>query len=132
MPDEKLPLRSLQTTALITALLFIICYAYNLHRLAYGIIIGTSLGMFSLGTLYYVVPKLFMPGKAVPKFFLGLVTALKLPIFIAVIYYATTKQAQIFIHPFGIFVGVGMVPFILTLKVLGWQLTHNPNETPGR
>ena len=132
MPDEKLPIRSLAMTVILALLLMTICFLVRIPRMAWGIGIGASLSVFSLGTLIYVIPRLFVPGKSSPRFWMGFVTFLKLPIFMIVLYYAIRSESHKYIDPVGVFSGVALGPLTIMLKVLGWQLVHTPDQSDRR
>jgi hypothetical protein len=132
MPDEKLPIRSLAMTIILALLLMAVSFLMRIPRMAWGIGIGASLSVFSLGTLIYVVPRLFVPGKSSARFWMAFVAFLKLPIFMIVLYYAIRLESHKYIDPVGVFSGVALGPLTILLKVLGWQLVQNPDQTDRR
>lgn len=128
MPDEQLPLRSMRMSALLATAFSILLYFAGYGRFAVGIFAGTALGMFSLGTLMWTIPKLFRPGKKKTKVFMGAISLLKLPLFFIGVYFAVRPESAPYISPFGVFCGVALVPVVIFLKVVGWQMANGLNK----
>jgi hypothetical protein len=128
MPDEQLPLRSLRMSALLATAFSILLYFEGYGRFAFGILAGTALGMLSLGTLMWTVPRLFKPGKKRTKVLMGIVSLLKLPLCLIGVYLAIRPESAPYINPFGVFCGVALVPAVIFLKVVGWQMANGLNK----
>jgi hypothetical protein len=126
--NARLPQRTLKTTGLLG--LLSVFLAVSMQRLDWGLglAIGVSLGMFSLWSLAEGVPRLMQEGGQGSRAMLGLLMVVKLPLYAAVLWWSMTSR---FVAPFAVFAGVGYVPAVMTLKILGQQLAGaaNPAET---
>jgi hypothetical protein len=120
MPDEQLPIRVLKTSLWLTGLGIVLLLGQGLTTWALGWSIGCLLSMLSLASLIYLVPRLVAPGRSRKKFWLGIGVLVKLPILAVVLNYAMGSP---FVAPMGVFVGAGLVPAVIVLKVLGYQLS---------
>ena len=125
MPDEKLPLRTLKTSFWLAALLVLVFGVRGQASVAWGIAVGAGLGLFSLGSLIYVIPRLFTSANPSAKAGLGLVAMLKLPLYGGAIYLAVSSSA---INPIAMVGGVSLVPAVLVLKVLGHRLIQRVDD----
>ena len=119
MPDQNLPQRALKTTLQVATLFAVIFALRGEMTIALGLALGAMLGLFSLWTLTVAIPRLFTSGDPTARFWLGLLTALKLPIYMIVLNFTMTSKS---IAPFAVFCGVALVPLIIVLKVVGYQL----------
>jgi hypothetical protein len=128
MPDEKLPHRTLRTAFWLAALFTLVFGLRGETAITFGLALGAAIGLSSLWTLIVVVPKLFAPGKPAPRFWLGVVTFLKLPVYALILYFAMSTPH---ISPGAVFAGVSAVPVVLVLKVLGYQLVQKTQPSPG-
>jgi len=128
MPDERLPQRTLKTTFWVGAFFMLIFGLRGEMPVVFGLAIGTSIGLLSLWSLIFAVPRLFVPGSAAPKFLLGMVAFLKLPLYAAILSFAMTSR---FVNPFAVFVGAALVPVVLVLKVVGYQWLLKPDAPTG-
>lgn len=126
MPDERLPQRTLKTTLLVAALFTVVYLASGQNAAALGIAIGAMLGLVSLWSLTVAVPQLFASPSQASKLGLGLLMLAKLPFYAGVLMVAMTSPS---VNAFTVFVGVGLVPAVLVLKVIG-HLVASPGR-PG-
>lgn len=128
MPEDNLPQRTMKTGACLIGFLAVCFAAYGDNRTALGLLIGGAVGIFSLWTLTFVIPRLFHPGGAGSKFLLGAVTLLKLPLYAVTINFAVTSR---FVSPFAVFVGVALIPAVVVLKILGqqWVIEQKPRRS---
>ncbi|MGC8666620.1 MAG: hypothetical protein ACP5VE_00695 [Chthonomonadales bacterium] len=127
MPDEQLPIRVLKTSAWVACLGALLLLDRGLAAWALGWAIGCGLSMLSLASLTYLVPRLVWPARPRVKLLLGVVVLVKLPVLAVVLNYA---MASPHVAPLGVFVGAGLTPAIIVLKVLGYQLSQ-PNASAG-
>lgn len=125
MPDddindmhETLPQRTLRTTFLVAALFATVYALRGQGAISLGLGVGAALGLFSLWTLTAAIPRLFGGGSPVGRFWLGLLTMAKLPIYMIVLDFAMTSKL---VSPFAVFCGVALVPVVLVLKVVTSQ-----------
>ena len=118
MPDEKLPQRALKTAALLAAFVCITACAYGRYRLAAGFAVGAAIGLSSLWSLTIGVPRLLTPGRGRGGMWLVAAAAIKLPIYAVLLYISLSWGA----NPLAIFGGAAVVPGVIVLKVLGYQL----------
>lgn len=128
MPDEKLPQRTLKTSfwlALFCTAIFVLRGQYGI---AAGLGAGAALGLFSLASLVYVIPRLFRSGNAAAKPALMIVALLKLPIYAVAIYYIVGSKL---VNPIAVMAGVGLIPAVLALKVAGYRMLIKTNSPVG-
>src|ERR1044071_9761660 len=119
MPEDNLPRRTMRTTFWLSALLVLLFEAPGERTIALGLAIGTAIGLFSLWSLIYAVPRLFRPGAIAPKFSFGLIALMKLPIYCGVLSFSMTSPL---VAPFAVFCGAAMVPAVIFLKTVGMEL----------
>jgi len=119
MPDDKLPQRTLKTTFTIAVLFSILFLARGQAQIAFGLAVGAMLGLVSLWSLTVAVPRLFASPNAGSRFGLGMLMLLKLPFYGVVLNFAMTSPA---VSPFSVFVGVALIPVVLVLKTVGYNL----------
>ncbi|MCL5283889.1 MAG: ATP synthase subunit I [Armatimonadetes bacterium] len=129
MPDEKLASRSLKTAVAVALLGLGWGLAAARPDWCWGWMIGSGIGLSSLWSLLYVVPKLVGPGPKKGKFWLGALAVIKLPIYLMLLYYAMTSHS---VNPIAVVAGVGVVPGVILLKVLGFMLVEAMNNAPMR
>lgn len=120
MPDDKLPQRTLKTTFTIAALFTIVFIVRGDLTLALGLATGAMLGMVSLWNLTMAVPPLFASRNPAAKLGLGLFMLIKLPFYAGVLYFA---MASPLVSSIATLVGVGLVPAVIVLKVVGYRTT---------
>ena len=87
--------------------------------IAFGFALGGALGIFSLWTLSFGIPRLFHSSNPFSKFLLAMMTLAKLPIYAGTLYFA---MASPLISPIATFVGVAMIPAVLVLKTVSYQM----------
>ena len=126
MPDEGLPRRTLRTTFWVAALFTLVFALRGQTTVALGLALGAAISMFSLWSLMVSVPRLFGSAAPAGRAAFGMLLALKLVLYAAVLAYAMSSP---WFHPFAVFVGVGLVPAVLVLKVIGYRLA-SPGERP--
>jgi hypothetical protein len=126
MTDDNLPTRALKTTTWLAALFMVIFALRGQLIITFGLGIGAALGVLSLWSLTFAIPRLFSSADPGAKFWLGMLTFCKLPIYAIVLNFAMTSRL---VSSFAVFVGVAFVPAVLVLKVLGAQLLEKA-ETP--
>lgn len=126
MPDENLPQRTLKTTLYVTILFTILFALRGQTTIALGLAIGAMLGIVSLWSLTFAVPRLFHSANPAAKFLLGMLLFCKLPFYAVVLDFAMTSKA---VSPFSVFVGVALIPVVVVLKVVGYQMLQKA-ETP--
>ena len=88
-------------------------------HIAFGLALGGALGIFSLWSLSFGIPRLFHSSNPYSQIMLGMMTLLKLPIYAGTLYFAMKSPL---ISPFATFVGVAMIPAVLVLKTVGYQM----------
>src|SRR2546429_562228 len=128
MPDERLPHRTLKTSFWLAALFALVFSARGQTAIAMGLAVGAGLACFALATLIYVIPRIFAQGNPAAKAGMAVAAVLKLPIYALVIYFALSSQL---VNPVAIVAGVALVPAVLVLKVLGYQMLTNDSRSPG-
>jgi hypothetical protein len=128
MPDDNLPQRTLKTTFWLAAFLTLIFYLRGQTAISFGLAIGAAIGLTSLGSLTFAVPRLFNPGNPVAKLWLGMIALVKLPVYALVLSFAMSCK---YIAPLAVFVGAALVPAVIVLKVLGNQLLERINAPVG-
>ena len=119
MPEDNLPKRTMRTTFWLSALFVLLFEARGERTIAFGLAIGTLIGLFSLWSLIFAVPRLFRPGAVAPKFWFGLIAMAKLPIYCSVLAFSMTSPL---VAPFAVFCGAAMVPAVIFLKTVGIEL----------
>jgi hypothetical protein len=128
MPDNKLPQRTFATTFWLAAFFALVFAVRGQIAISFGLSIGAAIGLFSLGTLIVAIPRLAKPGNYWAKFFLGLIWLIKLPVYAVTLNFAMTSWL---VEPFAVFVGVALVPSVVVLKVVGYQLLQKTAVTAG-
>ena len=119
MPDNKLPQRTLTTTFWLASFFTLIFALRGQTGISIGLGIGAAISLFSLWTLIVTVPRFARPGNFFAKFGMAMVWAAKLPIYMITLNFAMTSRS---VEPFAVFVGAGLVPIVLVLKVVGYQM----------
>jgi len=128
MAEETLPQRTLKTTTVLVLFLAVVFMSRGQATISYGLLVGGALGLFSLWTLAFAIPRLITSGSVVGKFWLGLLTIFKLPVYAVTLYFAMTSS---FIAPFAVFVGVALCPAVIVMKTLGQMLIETTSATRG-
>lgn len=121
MPDNKLPQRTLATTFWLASFFTLIFSIRGQSGIAVGLAIGAAISLFSLWTLIVTVPRFAKPGNAFAKFWMAMIWVAKLPIYAITLNFAMTSRT---VEPFAVFVGAAMVPVVLVLKVVGYQMVQ--------
>jgi hypothetical protein len=120
LPNETLPQRTMKTTFLLAAFFALIFTMRGELTIAIGLSIGTGVALFSLWSLIVAVPRLLRAGGGpAAKAMLGFAALLKLPVYAITLHFAMTSR---WVEPFAVFAGAALVPVVLVLKVVGWQL----------
>ncbi len=119
MTDDRLPQRTLATTFWLAAFFIMVFGLRSQLTVSFGLAIGAAIGLLSLWSLVFVVPRLFTHDNPFARLLLGMVALMKLPVYAAVLYFAMSSR---FINPFAVFIGAALVPAVIALKVLGNQL----------
>ena len=119
MPDKNLPQRTIRTTFALVSFFALVFVTRGQMPLAFGFALGGALGLFSLWSLSFGIPRLFHSSNPFSKFLLGIMTLAKLPLYAGTLYFA---MASPFISPLATFMGVAMVPLVLVLKTIGFQM----------
>src|SRR5947208_1660803 len=114
MPDNKLPQRTFATSFWLASFFALVFAARGQVAISFGLTIGAAIGLFSLGTLIFAIPRLAKPGNYWAKFGLGLIWLIKLPVYAVVLNFAMTSML---VEPFAVFVGVALIPCVVILKV---------------
>jgi len=127
MTDDKLPQRTLSTTFWLSAFFIMVFGLRGQLTISFGLAIGAAIGLLSLWSLVFVVPRLFTHDNPFAKFLLGMVALMKLPIYAGVLYFAMSSPL---ISPFAVFIGAALVPAVIVLKVLGNQLIAGNEPVP--
>src|SRR5437588_12930042 len=107
MSDDGLPRRTLKTTFWLSVFSSAVFLMRGQNSIALGLICGSGLGLFSLGSLVYVVPRLFQSGNPTARMSLAMIALFKLPIYVAAIYFITGSH---YINPLAVFAGVALTP----------------------
>jgi hypothetical protein len=128
MPDETLPQRTLKTTFWLVTFFTLVFAVRGQLPIAFGLALGGALGLFSLWSLTFAIPKLFSSPSPIAKFKLALLTLSKLPIYAISLYFAMASPV---FSPFSVFVGVALIPAVLVLKVVGFKAIQNTNDAAG-
>lgn len=119
MSEETLPQRTIRTTFWVS-LWFVFLFALRGQLpVCFGLAIGTAIGLFSLWTLTWAIPRLVRGGDPAGKFWLGLLTFAKLPIYAVTLNFAMVSPL---VSPLAVFCGVAMIPAVIVLKTLGGQM----------
>ena len=119
MSEETLPQRTLKTTFWLVAFFTMIFALRGEFAVSAGLAVGGALGLFSLWSLSFAIPRLFSSAHPWSKFVLGIMSMLKLPIYAGTLYFTMTSPT---VNPFAVFIGVAMVPTVVVLKVLTAQM----------
>jgi len=128
MTEDNLPQRTLKTTFMLVAFFTIVFVSRGQYDVSLGLILGGALGMFSLWSLAFAVPKLMVGNSFVSRFLLGLLMLMKLPIFAGSLFFA---MASPLFSPFATFVGVAFTPMVIVCKVLAQQALMSPLQAAG-
>jgi hypothetical protein len=81
MKLETLPRQSLETSSILALVAILIVFVEREMLAAMGIAIGAALALFRLWTFMIAVPRLFAAKNTFAPVLLGLLTAIKLPIY---------------------------------------------------
>jgi hypothetical protein len=128
MPDNNLPQRTFATTFWLASFFALVFAVRGQVAISFGLTIGAAIGLFSLGTLIVAIPRLAKPGNYWAKFVLGFIWLIKLPVYAVALNFAMTSWM---VEPFAVFVGVALVPMVVILKVVGFQLLQKTAITAG-
>jgi hypothetical protein len=128
MQELALPQRTLRTTFWLATLFVIVFGLRGQATVSVGLAIGSAIGLFSLWSLTVLVPRLVRVNNDFAKFGLGITMILKIPLYAVVLAYAMVSPS---VHPFAVFVGVALVPAVITLKVLTAPLLERINAQVG-
>ncbi len=128
MPQPTLPERTLRTTFWLSALFVLVFGVRGDMTIALGLTIGSALGLFSLWSLHWAVPRLTAGANPFSKFLLGMLMVAKLPIYAGVLSFSMVSPL---VNPFAVFVGVALVPIVIVLKVVGAQMLERANLSAG-
>ncbi len=128
MPDDKLPQRTLKTTFWLASLFTLVFAVRGQTDIAFGLAIGTAIGLSSLWSLTFAVPKLLRPGNPTAKLSLGIMAMIKLPVYALVLSFAMSSK---YVEPLSVFLGAALVPAVIVLKVLGYQLVERSRSAVG-
>ena len=127
MPDDKLPQRTLKTTFWLASFFAMVFGLRGEVGITFGLAIGAAIGLISLWSLMFAVPRLVRPGNPFAKLSLGLVAMIKLPVYAIALNFAMSSR---WIEPFSVFAGAALVPMVLVLKVLGQQMVQKAEPVP--
>lgn len=122
MSEDTLPQRTLKTTFWLVAFFTMIFAVRGQQTISFGLALGGAIGLFSLWSLSFAIPRLFGSANPGAKYLLGFLSVLKLPIYAGTLYFAMSSPL---ISPFAVFVGVAMVPVVVVLKVVTAQMLEN-------
>ena len=128
MPDDKLPQRTLKTTFWLASLFTVVFGVRGQTDIAFGLAIGAAIGLSSLWSLAFAVPKLLKPGNPAARFSLGVVAMIKLPVYALVLSFAMSSK---YVEPLSVFLGAALVPAVIVLKVLGYQMLERSQAAVG-
>jgi hypothetical protein len=128
MSQDNLPQRTLRTTFWLVAFFTMIFAVRGQLTVSLGLAIGGALGLFSLWSLAFAIPRLFGSVNPWSKFLLGVLSLSKLPIYAGTLYFAMSSSL---VSPFAVFVGVALVPLVVVLKVVGIQMLDKTPLTAG-
>ena len=128
MTDDRLPQRTLKTTFWLSAFFALVFALRGELPVSFGLAIGSALGLLSLWSLTIVIPRLFQAGNPAAKFWLGILSVSKLPIYAVTLNFAVTSPD---VSPFAVFVGVAFIPLVLVLKVVGYQILEKAGGPAG-
>ena len=102
--------RAILWSVLLASLMVIAGWIGGGTATALGIALGAGLGLFSLWSLTYAIPRLVTPGHPGRKPLLGLIYVAKLAFFGIVLWWAMKSPL---IQPFGVFVDAAVVPIVI-------------------
>jgi hypothetical protein len=128
MSEDTLPQRTLNTTFWLVAFFTMIFALRGQLSVSFGLAVGGALGLFSLWSLAFAIPRLFGSANPWSKFLLGMLSLFKLPIYAGTLFFTMTSPS---ISPFAVFVGVALVPVVVVLKVLTAQMLVKSNLPAG-
>jgi hypothetical protein len=128
MSQENLPQRTLKTTFWLVSFFTIVFAVRGELSVSFGLALGGALGIFSLWSLAFAIPRLFGSANPMAKFALGVLSLLKLPIYAGSLFFAMSSPL---ISPFAVFVGVAFVPVVVVLKVVTAQMLDKSNLPAG-
>ena len=128
MPDEGLPKRTLRTGAWVAALFVLVFGLRGQASISVGLAIGAALGLFSLWSLAYAVPRVLHGRSRAKQVLLAGLLLAKLPIYGLVLNYTMGSRQ---VSALAVLCGVALIPAVLTLKVIGYQMTREPDEASG-
>lgn len=128
MPDEKLPRRTLRTAFWLTAWCVLVFGVRGQAAVSVGLAVGGALSLLSLWSLTWAVPHLLTGASPAARVLLGVVLLMKLPIYALVLGWAVSSRQ---VSPFALFAGVGVVPAVIVLKVLGHRLVESAGRPAG-
>ena len=110
MTGSGLPWRALSWSAIVGLAATVAGYVGEGPRTAAGIALGAALGLFSLGSLAFAIPRLISPDAPGRRALLGPLLAVKLALIGGVLWFAMSSPS---IRPIGVFVGAAIVPMVL-------------------
>lgn len=128
MTDEQMPARVLRWATAIELIAVIALLARGESRLALGVSVGAVLGLGSLWTITWAVPRCLSPEKRRGGCLLGVILFLKLPLYALLLNYALVRGR---LNGLAIFLGVAAVPLAILLVTLSQELSGR-NTDHGR
>jgi|GEM_PF-7123410 len=113
MQDQKDPVtrHAIKYGACLAAIGTVLFFTIGQTDWAKGFLIGSLLSIFSMSSLMFLVPFLFVPGNRVAKGLLGATLFMKLPIYGILVYLAVLVAKTGW---FALVLGIALVPAVLT------------------
>ena len=119
MQDENLPQRTIRTAFALVSFFVLVSITRGQMPIAFGLALGGALGLFSLWSLSFGIPRLVHSSNPYSQAMLGALTLAKLPIYAGTLYFAMKSPL---ISPLATFVGVALIPTVIVLKTLTYQM----------
>jgi hypothetical protein len=109
--NDRMTRVSLKYAAILTAIVTVLFFTIGQADAAKGFLIGALLSLFSMSSLIFLVPFLFVPGNHAAKGLLSATLFMKLPLYGILLYLAVImlKTAS-----FALVMGIAVVPMVLT------------------
>lgn len=117
--DVGLPARTLRTSLLVVVWFAVVFWVRGRPSIGLGLVVGGALGLGSLASFVWGVPRLLAPGNPRGPFWLVAIMLVKLIAYALVLNYAMSSK---FVNSGAVFAGVGVVPLVIALKMAGQRL----------
>lgn len=109
--NDRMTRASLKYAGILAVLVTVLFFTIGQTVWAKGFLIGSLLSLFSMSSLMFLIPFLFVPGNRAAKGLLSATLFMKLPIYGALLYLAVIYLRT---ASFALVLGIALVPAVLT------------------